>query len=180
MAPETKQKLTLTVDAETVDAAHKLGLNISEVTERVLRGYTFDPKGLERGATAEQYQELLRTMDPLLEKFGCRIIVGSRWGGYSDEDPVYYSNDGLHVEEPTGDDEDSYTAAGISIDEVKFLKPNQILRNFFAAIESVKTRRREEVESLILAKKFIEALTEQELKRATAGQSSSAVERGEE
>lgn len=180
MAPETKQKLTLTVDADTVEAAKKLGLNISEVTERVLRGYTFDPKGLESGATGEEYREMLSAMDPLLEKFGCRTIVGSTWNeSYNDDESVYYSIDGLHVWEPAGDEEDSLTPASISISGVRFLKPNQILRNFFAAIETEKTRRREEVESLVLAKKFIEALTEQELKRATTGQSSSTVEGSE-
>jgi cytidylate kinase len=56
------------------------------------------------------------------------------------------------------------------LDEVTFLPPTAILKNFFTAIESVRTRRREEVESIVLAKKLVEALNEQERNRSTRDQ----------
>jgi len=45
-----KEKLTLSVDKETVEKAKKLGINISEITEKVLRGFTFSAKEAEASA----------------------------------------------------------------------------------------------------------------------------------
>ncbi len=172
MPPELKQKLTLTVDGDTVEAAKKLGLNISELTERILKGYTFDPERLERGATRSQYEELLTSMDPLIQKFHCEVVVGTFWDGAIQESvPVSYGVDGLLCEDPTrSDDDDTVYNVSVKAASVSFLRPNQILKNFFTAIEAEKSRRREEVESLVLAKKFVEALTEQESRRTKAGQ----------
>lgn len=166
MPPEPKQKLTLTVDPEVVDAAKKAGLNISEVTERLLRGYTFDPDEAEKGATLAQYDELLTMMDPLLKKFGCRVAVGE----YYPSDPEFGSwtvyrdaNLGYYWEEDVN--ENQSLPQKIDPKHFDFLRPTQILKNFFAAIEGVKSRRREEVEGLLLAKKLVEALVEQEVRR---------------
>lgn len=171
MPPESKQKLTLTVDGETVEAAKKLGLNISEVTERVLKGYTLDPERLEHGATQAQFEELLKSMDPLIQKFHCEVVVGTSWDDtIQDTLPVAYGVDGLLVEDPSqSDDENTYNVS-IKAGAVSFLAPSKILKNFFTVIEAQKTRRREEVESFVLAKKFIEALTEQETRRSRADQ----------
>lgn len=175
--PEGKQKLTLTVDAETVEAAHKLGLNISEITERVLRGFTLEPDGLEKGATKEQYKDLLSTMDPLLQKYRCEVVVGdcSLYGDPQQGESVYYSGGGrLYAWEDTGVEDDDGSAQldmhPLELADVLFLRPPQILKNFFTAIESVRARRREEIESIVLAKRLVEALNEQERNRSIRGQ----------
>jgi hypothetical protein len=165
--PVAKQKLTLTVDAETVEAAKKLGLNISEVTERLLRGYTLDSEHLLEGVTREQYKDLLETMDPLLARYRCRVVVGSISSSqYEDEDDAvfYDSRSKLYTEAEVNDDQVEEETA--TFEEVTFLRPTEILKNFFSAIESVKSRRREEVEGIILAKRLVETLTEQESKRS--------------
>jgi hypothetical protein len=173
---ETKQKLTLTVDAETVEAAKKLGLNISEVTERVLKGYTFDPDRAEEGVSRKQYRELIGAMDPLLTKYRSQVLVGwiSTDSPSDDGEAVFYSGDGqLYSEEDIGPDaagNSQVVQQAVSTDSVDFLRPAQILKNFFAAIESAKNRRREEVEGLLLAKRLVEALSEQEARHAIAGQ----------
>jgi len=169
--PETKRKLTLTVDAETVEAAKKLDLNISEVTEKVLRGYTLDAMEAEKGATREQYKDLLATMDPLLTKYGCRIVVGEcrEYAFEGQDDPVYFSG-GAHLYTEQMADQDQVVEEPVPLTEIDFLRPNHILRNFFTAIESVKSQRREEVESLLLAKKLVDALNEQEARRARGEQ----------
>ena len=51
-----KQKLTLSVDKEAVEKAKKLGINISEITERVLMGYTSAEK--PEGSLHEAYNQL--------------------------------------------------------------------------------------------------------------------------
>jgi hypothetical protein len=183
---ETKQKLTLTVDADTVEAAKKLGLNISEVTESVLRGYTYDPDRAEEGATRTQYQELLATMDPLLEKYGASVIVGDcqlyDYGEDNDGDPVFYSGHGhLYAEEEVGssDSESQITVRSIKAEEVRFDRPSTILKRFLFAIEQAKSARLEEVEGLLLAKRLIEALNEQERMRTAARRHASTVQEAE-
>ena len=165
---DRKRNLTLTVDAETVEAAHKLGLNISELTEQLLRGYTFDPQGLERGATRDQYVKLLRTMDPLLTKYKCDVAVGECYIDSSgqDVDPVYYSGDGkfhrlMDLDEyPSGDT--VVVKESVDPERFDFLRPERILKNFLQAIEKAKTLRQEEVEGLVMAMKIIEVLSDKE------------------
>lgn len=189
MTEPTKRKLTLTIDGETIDLAHSLNLNISELTERFLRGYTLDPEGSEKTATRDQYFDLLRTMDPLLEKYGTRVRVGFHVTGIdstgeTSEDEVLYCGRGEFIayDESTSEENNvgvEYRLKQSDVNDVEFLRPQQILKNFFAAIESIKARRREEVEGLALAKKLIEMLSEQELRRVTEGQSSGKTTKGE-
>jgi hypothetical protein len=165
--PEGKQKLTLTVDGELVEAAHKLDLNISELTEQVLRGYTFDPAGLEAGASRDQYKDLLASMDALLAKYRCTIIVGETVDPNAGDSmtPVFYSGRGQFYTITEIDEEGGGTSEfdeSVNLKEVRFLGPNKILKNFFESIERAKTQRKEEVEGLAVAKRIVEVLTERE------------------
>jgi hypothetical protein len=173
--PEGKRKLTLTVDSETVDAAKKLGLNISEVTEDLLRLHTFDPSLLEGGVGREEYTKLLATMDPLLRKYGCSVQVGSLEPTDPDvqEDdgpPVFYHGSGSASTDETLFDDDNavdiFETLGRQSEYVIFLRPEQILKNFLKATRKAKDSRAEEADTLVFAMKMIEALTEAESKRA--------------
>lgn|GEM_PF-2176479 len=166
--PDKKRNLTLTVDAETVEAAHKLGLNISELTEQLLRGYTFDSEGLERGATRDQYVNLLRTMDPLLAKYKCDVMVGECSLDPTDNeaDWVYYSGNGKFHRETELDEYPSGSQVivkePVNPQGFVFLRPDRILKNFLQAVEKAKTQRQEEVEGLVMAMKIIEVLSDRE------------------
>jgi hypothetical protein len=175
--PEGKRKLTLTVDSETVDAAKNLGLNISEVTEELLKLHTFDPKLLEAGPGREEYGKLLASMDSLLNKYRCSVLVGSL-EPYEPElhegekrNPVYYH--GAEVADtsaaPITDFAKSDSLETIGGDDyyVDYLKPDQILKNFLKAIQRAKDSRAEEADSLVFAMKMVEALTEAESNRAS-------------
>jgi Post-segregation antitoxin CcdA len=183
--PEGKQKLTLTVDGELVEAAHKLDLNISELTEQVLRGYTFDPAGIDSGATREQYRDLIETMNPLLEKYRCPIVVGDVEDTNIGDSltPVFYAGRGQYYT-LTEIDEDESGAIDVKVSadpkEVHFLGPTKILKNFFAAIEKAKTQRKEEIEGLAVAKRIVEVLTERESLASRARQAVEQVTEVEE
>src|SRR5439155_6231589 len=74
--PEAKkQKLTLSVDKEVVDRAKELGLNLSEITENVLRGFAFSPKDESKAEVYAKYKELFATVQPLLKDYDASIEV---------------------------------------------------------------------------------------------------------
>ena len=53
-----KEKLTLSVDKKVVKKAKEMGINISEITENVLKGFTFEPTSAEKTTLVEKYKEL--------------------------------------------------------------------------------------------------------------------------
>ena len=70
-----KEKLTLSVDKEVVEKAKELGINISELTEKVLSGFTFEPTEVEESQVRAKYMELFETMKPVLQKFKVHVKV---------------------------------------------------------------------------------------------------------
>ena len=71
-----KRKLTLTVDAETVETAKRLGVNISEVTERVLRNFAFDSNDESRKTLLSRYKAMFESMQPLIREYDTSVHVG--------------------------------------------------------------------------------------------------------
>lgn len=163
--PETptsnKKKLTLSVDEKVVEKAKSLGINLSDVTEAVLRGFAFAPDQTENDAMYEKYKELCDSMLPLLKEYNTSVTIA--------EDPVY-DKDGDYMQS----DEVSLLSDGTfwsylfdtSFTDIKkisvrgFLEPKQILSNFITAIASSKEKRKEQLEELEMAKRIIYALTE--------------------
>jgi hypothetical protein len=161
---EGKQKLTLSVDTRIVERAKELGINISELTEQVLRGYAFDPSDLDEKALRERYLAFYRTMDPLLSKYGASVVVGDmiatpeakdksfegevrycgKWGFSTDflEDCVELE----HLE--SGD----YS--------VGLRDPAHVLASFVEEIRQAKERRKEQVGNLLLAARIVEAISD--------------------
>ena len=74
--PGGKQKPTLTVDAATVERAKVLGINISDLTEQVLKGYAFDMNDPDPASLRQSQLALLKTMDPLLSRYSASVPVG--------------------------------------------------------------------------------------------------------
>lgn len=164
--PEGKQKLTLSVDSAVVDRAKELGVNISEMTEQVLRGYAFDPKDLDSKGVRAKYLALLLTMDPLVTKYRTHVKVGELLTVDDNVDnalegPIEYYGNGMFS---TDWMDDLVPLEKLETNEyfVSFLKPSEILKNFVNAIEQAKLQKKEEVGSLVLASRIIQALTEAE------------------
>jgi len=76
VSDKKKQKLTLSVDPDVVKKARRLGINISEITEGILRGFSFSPSSIETAALYEKYQQLFQTMLPLMKKYEINVKVG--------------------------------------------------------------------------------------------------------
>ena len=73
-----KQKLTLSVEKNLVEKAKKLGVNISEVTETVLRhiSETQTKEVVTQEELNDAYKKIFDAMLPAMRKFGASVVVG--------------------------------------------------------------------------------------------------------
>ena len=159
---EGKQKLTLSVEAGIVDQAKELGVNISELTEQVLRGYAIKDEGLDWKAYKEHYLAFLKTMDPLLSKYGASVVVGDLFAPPGDKDKSFeseirYYGSGRFSTDTIQDyltlnelEAPGYTAG--------FRNPGHVLKNFVRELEEAKVRRKEEIANLLIASRIVDAV----------------------
>ena len=158
-----KEKLTLSVDKEVVKKAKKLGINISEITEKVLKGFTFTVTNTEESQLRAKYKELFDTMLPLLRKYNTAIEVASLElatdkdlaRGISCTSPItllpsgkLWSND-LESEAPL---------ENIPLDA--FDSPQSILSKFVDAISRGSERMKEHLKELEMAKRIVKAIVQ--------------------
>lgn len=177
-----KQKLTLSVDKEVVEKAKKLDLNISEITENILKTFTYQPTSAEDIQILEKYKELFRTMLPLLKKFNTSVKVG---------DNVIYENtaeDTKSKSYPTvleidlASDGDLYFPDFIDPDDpelgiicnvkqlsfralerykinyIPFDSPQTILSNFVNSLSKGAEEQKKKITELEMVKKIVEAI----------------------
>ena len=82
----TKQKLTLGIDKNVIEKAKAAGINISAITENLLKTMTYEPKNDDNGNTrhdvARAYEALFREAWLLLSKYdqtGSFTVVVGNW-----------------------------------------------------------------------------------------------------
>ena len=153
----SKSKLTLSVDTETVDKAKKLGINISEITETVLKTFTLS-KDESRYDIQAGYEALFDAMMPLLKEYKTAMIVGASreffddaaeelsLGGYGfffEGDEALWSDEEMEARRPL----------------TEFLPPETLLKNLIDALSSAKQMRQGRIRSLELARGIVEAIT---------------------
>jgi hypothetical protein len=162
-----KKKLTLSVDEDVVKRAKALNLNLSEITEQVLRGFAFAPGGDDNSTVYQKYKELFSIMLPLLKRYGTSVQVAYWLNEPEDDDPysggevaVNLSADGKLWQydsndlTPEGDEigrEVEVTAISLSL----LSKPKTILGNFIAAITKAKEERKEQLNELEMVKGIV-------------------------
>jgi len=155
-----KQKLTLSVDKEVVKKAKELGINISELTEKVLASFTFEPSKDDALKVKEKYKELFDLMLPMLSKLGVSVVVGEI--EISDKEGQFV---GLaHMELlPSGqlyiDDFETY----VDIDRISvndLLPPSKILEKFIDALIRGMESTKKTVRELELTKKLVKVIVD--------------------
>lgn len=167
-----KEKLTLSVDKDVVKKAKNLGINISEITENVLKGFT-SPR--PEGSLHEAYKDLFDSILPLLKQFDCRVKIAESLIEFEDEegnvervglqDESYLASSGAYL---IKDHEQGryYTISDLTkipIDE--FLPTNKILENLLSELAKSQEKRKEKMEEILMAKRIIEAMSESLLKK---------------
>ena len=180
-----KRKLTLSVDAEVIQRARELGINISEITEAVLQGFAFTPDRVDRKTTQDKYGQLCRGMLPLLQEFGVEVEIGDiarMWEPGEETTSCIHDPDNTEVRQhyymkPDGSfsseskhidhsNEPELTICGPFRDEVRLnsielshlLPPKDILSNFIKALSSAKDKR-QRLEELEMAIRVVDAMT---------------------
>lgn len=170
-----KEKLTLSVDREVVEKAKKLGINISEITEKVLRGYTSAEK--PKGNLHEAYQKLFNSIVPLLKEFDCgiKIAEGIDTVVSTDSEGKDYEND-IPINIFLEGDSSYYVAEfDYSFKDIKmipprdFLLPEKILSNLVDALAKSQENRTEKMNEILMAKRIIDAMSESLLKKSEKG-----------
>ena len=169
-----KEKLTLSVDKEVVKKAKKLGINISEITENILKGYTSAEK--PNGSMYDAYRQLFDAITPLLKEFGGQVKVGE--GG----EPVQLQDEKgrLHDDEipydifldPDGSfylDSLELRITDIEkIDQQNFSSSEKILSNLVDVLAKTKDANEEKMRQIMMAKRIVEAMSETLIKRPLA------------
>lgn len=167
-----KEKLTLSVDKEVVEKAKKLGINISDITEKVLKGYTSAEK--PNGTLYDAYRQLFDAIIPLLKTFDGQVKVAEGVEDVTDEkgneisEGIDYSfflqSDGSFYLEPFDDNIRNIT----KIDQQDFLSPEKILSNLVDALAKSKEANEEKMRQIMMAKRIVEAMSETLIKRPSA------------
>lgn len=154
-----KQKLTLSVEKELVEKAKKLGVNISEITETVLRhvSETEIKEVVTKSEINDAYQKLFDAMLPAMKKFGASVDVGDipfydNNGNYTNSSDVELSAHGKLWISDVGDT--------TKIEYVSLKNPKKILSNFIESLVKASERNKEKLKELDIFRKIIEALTE--------------------
>jgi len=166
-----KEKVNLTIDAEVVKQAKEQGINMSQFTEKMLRGYTAARK--PEGDVYEAYSQLFELIVPLLKEFDCRVQVAERTystligDGRGNEieikktNNIYIMTDGsLYL-----DDDDRYFENIREIHKEHFFEPKKILSNLIIALSKSKEARDKQLNEIFMAKNIIEAMSKRLVKK---------------
>jgi hypothetical protein len=166
-----KEKLTLSVDKEIVKKAKKLGINISEITENILKGYTSAER--PNGSIYDAYRQLFTAITPLLKEFGGQVKVGEgvdsvsvqdkKGRSYDDEIPfsIFLDHDGSFYV-------DSYDMSITDIRKIcqqDFLSPEKILSNLVDVLAKSKEANDEKMRQIMMAKRIVDAMSETLIKK---------------
>lgn len=168
-----KEKLTLSVDEEVVKKAKKLGINISDITEKVLKGYTSAEK--PNGSLHSAYKQLLDSILPLLKEFVCNVKIA---GGIDSAVTTDSKGNQEEVEMPfevlllsDGSffiEDFEYSFSDIKkISPQDFLSPEKILSNLVDVLARSKEANEERMQQIMMAKRIVDAMSETLIKRSS-------------
>jgi hypothetical protein len=155
-----KEKLTLSVDKDVVEKAKKLDLNISELTELALRGFSFSARETNEDVLYESYQNLFSAMKPLLQRYDASVIIGlEEFVDPKTGEPDFYEEICLL---PNGNfyamSQEAHFTDITKISPHDFVDPMQILKNLLDALAKSREKRKETIRELEMAKRMVNAI----------------------
>jgi hypothetical protein len=154
-----KRKLTLSVNKEVVDKAKKLGINISEITESVLKGFVFTPKVLDDDVIYQHYDELFNVMLPLMEKYKFHVDIAQDVEFDDNDEVLWAANVSLEPEKVFYVDQFDTRFTDIKkIDVNDFHPPLTILETFLSNMTNAVEKRRENIKEIEMAKRIVQAI----------------------
>jgi hypothetical protein len=159
-----KQKITLGLDRGIIDRAKAAGINISAITEHLLRCITYDPKGDTTETVVKAYQALFDAMWPLLDKYDTTVEVGRD----IDHNAVLkialepdLSKSVFLTYIPLAEEGRRPLLFPVHEELVSYLyEPNVILQNLILAVSEDAQKIREKVSELDFALRLVKALSD--------------------
>jgi hypothetical protein len=160
---DEKQKLTLGISKDVIEKAKLTGINISAITEQVLKAITFEPSGTTKEDITRAYEALFQTALPVIRKYGAEVRVGREPVLIDDAGEISFlfikldpSNEFSMLWKESG--EDSFVATSVE-KELDYLDPpTKILENLILALTSAAEENKETLKELEIAMRFVRAL----------------------
>jgi len=173
MAGTNKKNLNLSVEEDLIKKAREQGINISKITEKILRVFTASSENVDKEKMYKVYEELFSIMLPLLQKFKVTTVIArdvnyeppSQIGEDEFGDPIYDNaipSDWFDIHlrpdrklyhEREGEMQINDIAIG------EFLNRQDILDNFLDSIQKGVTYRKDQFKEIEMAKTIIDAIT---------------------
>ena len=143
--------------------AKATGINISAITEHLLRSITYDPKGDTTETVVNAYQALFDAMWPLLDKFDTTVEVGRDidHNAVLKISLVYLSKSVFLTYIPLAGEGRRPSLFPVHEELVSYLyEPNVILQNLILAVSEGAQKNREKVRELDFALRLVKALSD--------------------
>lgn len=155
-----KQKLTLGLSKEVIDKAKAAHINISAITEQVLRAFTYEPAGYTNEDVVKAYAELFKSMQPVLDKYAATVTVGD----LQEEEHGYPYDISLQKGELIINDSEGKKLGKISISEAlpHLYEPAQILEALMKSLIRAAEKNKNKLATFKFASRFLRMLSEDE------------------
>jgi len=157
-----KEKLTLSVDKDVIEKAKKIGINISDITEKVLRGYTSAER--PEGSLYDGYKQLFDSITPLLKEFGVDMkIAGTMEQLENDKGELSEWYIDIFLEPDGSFWNDTFETSFQDIKKIDlraFLSPEKILSNLVDVLAKSEEAKKEKISEILMAKRIIDAMAE--------------------
>ena len=179
MVQKEKKHLTLNVDSEIANkAVADPTINVSDITEKLLKAFTTSSKTADKEKLYEMYQEFFNLMLPLLKKFRVKVQIGEEEVERESEDEEDYEQvwdgpDDWHMESRIPPDifgiylesDGSFSHDVSEIRDIKdininhFYRPQEILDRFLSSVLEGAEYRKNQFKEIEMAKTIIDVIT---------------------
>lgn len=154
-----KSKLTLSLNKDVIQRAKAAGINISEITEKLLTAVTLTPSGNSYDDVVEAYMAFYESVKSVLGKYGAQITA-SEGKNYS----IVLGGPGF-LRIIYDDPEEGMVGEDVKdVDVIIHLlsNPIELLDKIIKALIEAAERNKEQIAKLQFALKFVNALSEEE------------------
>lgn len=169
-----KQKLTLGLDGDVIEKARTAGINISAITEQVLKAMTFRPSGSSNDDIVQAYEKLFETATTVLGKYNAQVEVGlteyhDPFGTVSitpmafQNRPIILDSDGKlwkFIPSLGLITREQKIRVGVSEVVRKLYPPMKILENIILSLIAESEKNKERMKEFEIALRFIRVLSE--------------------
>jgi uncharacterized protein (DUF4415 family) len=158
---DQKQKLTLGISKDVIERAKVAGVNISAVTEYLLRAITYQPRnGNTDDDVANAYSALLGAAADILDQYNTSFEIG-RLERYVDVNGQrVLIKRPLQYYPPAGIIDDDYREYEIQSVLDCLYEPHMLLQNLISALLKSAERNKEKIRELEFALRFVKVLSD--------------------